>query len=205
MQGKTHATIGAAVGMCVATAMPDNVSGNINQIVLQVGASVIGALFADLDIENSKGGKILNKVLGFISAIGVAGFLGLKLGVLELGKLNLNWNSFVCFVAFLAIGVYSRTRPHREFTHSIMVMAVTTMLLSGFTTMYYWVWYAAGYISHLVIDFPNKKGESLLWPLKQKFCLQLCTANGIADKILYWVGIALTTILLFVKVGVYRV
>lgn len=43
---------------------------------------------------------------------------------------------------------------------------------------------AAGYLSHIVIDFPNKEGEQLLWPLKGRFALYLIPADGIVNSIL---------------------
>ena len=86
----------------------------------------------------------------------------------------------IALIVLVVIGLKSN---HRGFTHSILALALfstVTCLILGET----WKWFAIGYASHLVIDLLNKNGESLLFPLTTKVCLNLCKADGITNKVL---------------------
>ena len=50
--------------------------------------------------------------------------------------------------------------------------------------------FAVGFLSHLALDILNRKPEKLLWPWKKGFCLGLCSARGLVNRILLGFGMA---------------
>lgn len=60
---------------------------------------------------------------------------------------------------------------HRAATHVLPITAVLTIGMwflgkaIGFPSM--WMWFAAGYLSHLVLDMMTPSGLAFLWPLSQ--------------------------------------
>lgn len=202
MSGDTHAAVGIAVGSLALSVAPPAISGTVTGIAITLVASIIGALFPDLDLANSKGSLMLNKALKFIVPVLVLGFLGIRFGLIKRQRVGFSTVSLVAFCIFLLVGFFARTRPHREFTHSLLVLFGTTILIGLAFGSSVGVWYALGYASHLGIDLLNNKGESLLWPSKFKLCFKLCTARGTANSIIKVASciVALAT-LLTLKVG----
>lgn len=78
--------------------------------------------------------------------------------------------------------------PHREKTHSFLFLAAFSVALAcivGRLAAYF----AIGYASHLFTDYFNKKGEQLLWPLSGRYSCGLCSADGLVNKALFWIGV----------------
>ena len=63
MNGKTHTAVGIATGLALVSVLPTVTGANYTDLTFSLGASVIGALFPDLDLNQSKGNQVLNKVL----------------------------------------------------------------------------------------------------------------------------------------------
>ena len=94
------------------------------------------------------------------------------------GKHPVDWQFAVFFV--FAIFVGSRTE-HRSATHSLVALLLYSWLFYRMTgqNQRTTAWFFAGYASHLVLDFLNKKGEALLWPLLSKrFCMHLSRSES---------------------------
>lgn len=194
MNGKTHTAVGIATGLALVSVLPTVTGANYTDLTFSLGASVIGALFPDLDLNQSKGNQVLNKVL----ACGIPAMLlyycfarrGFN------GILNSSIEEIIAIIVFLGIGVWCRTRPHREASHSLLMCSVTTLAVYTFTGGYLFVYYAAGFLSHLAIDLLNTKGESLLWPSPGKYCFSLCKAGGVGDKAIGYAAGVLSVLLL---------
>ena len=91
------------------------------------------------------------------------------------------------------------TSNFRGFTHSILALVLFSTaahaVVGNSST-----WFAIGYASHLVIDLFNKKGESLLFPIKAKVCFNLCAADGITNKLLGSLATVASALLLFGRI-----
>lgn len=201
MEGKTHASVGAAAGLLSSCVMP--VACTKGEMFVGIGASIVGALFADLDVKHSQGGKLLNKFLTAVIPMAVILALGGAAGIFDFSKVTINVRHAAAFLVFIGIALYAETRPHREFTHSIFILSCTTACVYFFMPGSVWVWYSAGYLSHLLVDCLNTKGESLLWPLPGKFCLKLCKADGVTNRVLFYAGIIAAFVIVAVKGGVH--
>ena len=129
MSGDTHAAVGIAVGSLALSVAPPAISGTVTGIAITLVASIIGALFPDLDLANSKGSLMLNKALKFIVPVLVLGFLGIRFGLIKRQRVGFSTVSLVAFCIFLLVGFFARTRPHREFTYSLSVLFGTTILI----------------------------------------------------------------------------
>nr|NNM90128.1 metal-dependent hydrolase [Bacilli bacterium] len=87
-----------------------------------------------------------------------------------------------------------RLDDHRGFTHSILAAAPWWVLAYfsqpwrvtigpiHFSFFPIVVGAAVGYSSHIVIDLLNKKGEQLFFPLKPRFALHFCSAEGFWNR-----------------------
>lgn len=185
MTGRTHLLVGEATALWVLQPKEPKVIATI------VAGAAIGSLIADTDIPSSTASKASRKVIiGFILMMLLLVFLDSLIG----GKIMDQLQSFsrsqvvLRLLTFMVFLVFSTTRPHREFTHSFIAVIIASYCLSG-------IFYAlenavfVGYLSHLIIDYPNKKGEALLWPYPKRFCLNLCSADGLAASVLCYASI----------------
>lgn len=200
MSGDTHAAVGAAVSGVVAVSLSNLLSIPTSKESLFIGMVIgaVGGLFPDLDSRKSKGNKLLNKALLVIIPIVLCLCILIYLGKFKFNDLGISTEQLISSVVFLGIAIFARTRPHREFTHSFLVCAVTTACVYVCINSTAWIWFGVGYLSHLAIDYPNEKGESLLWPLPSKFCLHLCSSSGIANKVCRYAGLLLATVIIII-------
>lgn len=195
MSGDTHAAAGLAAGLAVVV-----VSGQEFNFITATGVcwSVVGSLFPDLDQPYSKGNKLIAKVLPFVLATlclcvfkGSRGSLARQYGFKAVG-----------IVGILLLAFFCKTRPHREFSHSVVAIAAGSLCVLLCSGVFASLLFSIGYLSHLGLDLFNVKGESLLYPSKQKFCLRLCSADGVANKIIRILCSCLSV--LFLAGGVLR-
>lgn len=190
MKGRTHLAVGVASSLFVAPHLTGVFTGfnlNVTSVLLGVSVAGVGALLPDIDIKGSDARRGLTKILSSIALLIVFGFIlrnnmimsDIK-GPLDAMKGSVNVVGLVLFVVSLVFGFFSN---HRSYTHSLLGFAVFSysvyLLLGGF-----WVWFAIGYLSHILIDLFNCKGERLLFPLEKSFCLNLCSSDGLADSLL---------------------
>ena len=97
--------------------------------------------------------------------------------------------------AFLLICAYGKQQPHRSFMHSFAALALLTACVD---IIYPDVsaYFAVGFLSHLVLDFFNRKPEKLFWPWKKGFCLGLCSARGLVNRALLGCGMVFLAVIL---------
>ena len=97
--------------------------------------------------------------------------------------------------AFLLICAYGKQQPHRSFMHSFAALA----LLTACVDIIYpdaSAYFAVGFLSHLVLDFFNRKPEKLFWPWKKGFCLGFCSARGLVNRALLGCGMVSLAVVL---------
>ena len=185
MTGTTHAVVGAATALTAACL----VSGSLNA---EAGASIAiagmaGGVLADIDLKQSKAAQWTRRGIAIcvvmLFLVSLAQFM--KSGrVTPVGSARMIGG----MALFICLAIVGMKAPHREKTHSFVFLCGFSVAVFCITDSLAAAAFALGYFSHLVIDFPNKKGECLLWPLPKRFCLGLCGANGIVSKCLCFIG-----------------
>jgi inner membrane protein len=60
-------------------------------------------------------------------------------------------------------------------------------------------YFAIGFATHLLLDLLNRKGEQLLYPLKNTYCLGVCSSSGVVNDILFAFGLVATIFLLYMS------
>lgn len=189
MTGKTHAVLGSA--MALAVTRPQSIA----EITAVTAVSVFGGLMVDLDVKSSKANKILNKVvtIAIIAAI-IALFadgifnLGLnKLLISRAAEKSMIMKPTAIALMLLYIFLMSLS-GHRGFTHSITALAIVTAFSSLMFREIITIAIVSGYATHIIIDLLNRKGEQLFYPLKKRFCFNLCKSDGMVSKSLFLIG-----------------
>jgi inner membrane protein len=99
----------------------------------------------------------------------------------------------------------SGDRPgHRGFGHSplsLIIFTIIALLISGQfvdqgLAVLYAVALAAGYLSHLVLDFVTYEGVPWFWPHDEKYSLDLDSAGGLLVGFLGFLALVLSIYLL---------
>lgn len=83
---------------------------------------------------------------------------------------------------------------HRGFTHSVLMVVAMVYLLLTYHENHNWpvLPLVVGYLSHIIGDMLTPSGVPLLWPVRQKFSLNLFKADGPMEHFIYrccWAGI----------------
>jgi membrane-bound metal-dependent hydrolase YbcI (DUF457 family) len=97
-----------------------------------------------------------------------------------------------------------RKPGHRGFGHSLLsltIFALIALFISGYfvdqgLAVLYAVALAAGYLSHLVLDFVTYEGIPWFWPLDEKYSLDLGPAGGLLVGFLGFLALVLSFYLL---------
>ena len=187
MLGKTHMVVGMAA--TIAITQPTN----IPELILAVGGGTLGALISDIDVGTSESHHEADKITIF-SVIVVLAVLVLdyffSTGIINKVVRNSGYGRIIAGV-FLFIGIcaFGKEQPHRSFMHSLLALVLLCTAI-GLVWVKAVIYFAVGFISHLVIDIFNKKKVRLLYPLKGGVSLGLCLAQGLVNSILFKVGSA---------------
>lgn len=190
MQGKTHFTVGMATAL-LAT-QPATISG----ILASIAAGGIGGKLPDVDLKTSDINceEVYNSIIDllFISTIILIDYFvgnGICQYIIDNWGPRI-WAGLIGFIVLLIVSIIS---PHRSFTHSfigIVLYGVAMYLFCKPIVLPFLV----GYVSHIFLDLFNKKGMTLFFPFKHRFCLNMRDSKDKASEILYWIGLALTVI-----------
>lgn len=196
MRGRTHAIVGMATALTAL--IPTN---NIGLIVSGTVATAFGAIIPDIDVDGTN--SLAKKELGKAALFTVA-YAGTMPLLLELtGKaftitaLTLSSNLFIGLGILTVYSLLGFASPHRGFTHSIEGLLMATLGVY-FTLPVLTTWFATGYITHLLLDLLNKKPIKLCLMLKKKFSFNLCTYDGIVDKLFNYGGKAYIFAIIYV-------
>lgn len=195
MMSKTHLTVGMADALAFTS---------INtpaECAIAIAGGAIGGVLADVDtLDNDYHADAL---IGELLAFGTLGIVFVldhffKWGICNSIIADRN-QSILGFIGVVVLWIIGFKQNHRKFTHSILATFLYPISLGMIYRPLAWVCFV-GYISHLILDLLNKKGIQLFFPLKSTFCLYLCYAGKIANKVFMWLGF-IATIVLFI----YRV
>lgn len=194
MLRKTHMAVGTAVGLALLQ------PAAIPELIIGTGTLAVSSVVSDIDSDTSDSHKIANKIIA-------VSFLGILALAAAQHMLNINIYSHLMgnnktarltigAVGFLIICAFGKEQPHRSFMHSFAALFLLTgciQLIFPLAAQYFFI----GFLTHLAADALNYKGERLFYPLKIAFSLDLCTAKGIVNELLFLIGSA-GSIVLFI-------
>ena len=185
MLGKTHFPVGMAAGIaiCRPQTMPMLIAG--------AGLAAFGGTICDIDVETSDAHEQVDRMLVvaviMVAAVVVMDFI-FRVGIYRRLMANSNIARVIIgSLAFLMICAFGKEQPHRSFMHSFLALAMLSIcvyIIFPDMTPYFMV----GFMSHMFIDVFNRKREKFFWPVGKGFCLHWCSANGIVNKILFYVS-----------------
>lgn len=181
MKQATHIAVATATNLAIFKPT------SINSFALVIAASTIGGIISDIDVTTSESHKELEKII-IISFIAIVlssicevyfniGIFNWLQNNLEIAK-NLG-----LILAFFCICFWGMHQPHRSFMHSITSVIILSTILF-FIYKPFAIFFAIAMLTHICIDLFNKKKIQLLYPLKFKFCFNLCESGKTADKIM---------------------
>ncbi len=192
MMKKTHLTIGIASAIAVTN--PETVAESLVAIM----GGVIGALICDIDLLDNgyKNDNFFEKFIA-VKITGIILFVDflLKTGICEY---ILNRDKTFLMIGGILFGILCLVgikSAHRTFTHSF-----TGLLL--FSIAFWFVYppivysFMIGFLSHIVLDFLNKKKIRLFYPSEFGLCLGFCYADGIVNTILMYIGTIASVLLM---------
>lgn len=170
MTKKTHIPAGLVMSTAV---MMQNHGLTWEECLIGGLTAATAATLPDADIYD---GRPMNAVEDVTKIISVC-FL-----MQQLNGIEIDMNGLLLFVILLVLVI---PLPHRGLSHSILCGSV-------FTAAFYYMckceiyasWFATAYISHLLLDLLNKKGEPLFYPYQKKYCFRMVDAAGTANDIL---------------------
>ena len=201
MQGKTHNMVGMA---CALTAAEIMHAGDVPlaTTILCAAAGSFGGLIPDIDSKNSSIRKKFRKSLTRLVLMLI--FFAILDQMFHIGILHQiaifasNIRMLIGGTLLLGIYLYGMTTPHRTFMHSVTILLASSfcMLIAFPSAMT--LYYAVGYASHLLTDWPNRRKEQLLWPLSVAHtCLDICDAD---DPVVNYVICGISTIIVILLV-----
>lgn len=192
MMGKTHIAMGVAAGLAVCQ------PASWGECVAAVLGGATGGVLCDIECRSKRrAGDPLRTRL-----IVVALFLLLlpldlffRLGVCR-SALEQTVTAWLAggAVLLLTCGM-GRYSEHRTFTHSFLYAALVALGAGLFCPMLGLPVFI-GALSHMALDMLNKLPLQWLYPFKWRFCLNLCRANGFANKTFMWLGLGADAFLL---------
>lgn len=191
MLAVAHFTAGCAtaITLCQPKKLTDMVTVGL------VGG--FAGIWPDCDLANSKISKQANEAMRILLVLLVFSALVVREGIniYDMKRLMTFFGGIFIFIAFTMV---SRTRPHREFTHSL-VCAIGLFLVAKVAIPEYAIAVLVGILSHVLLDILNTKGVMLLFPFKKGFKLGLCKSNGMVNKIIPVVCVVYVGVMLVVK------
>lgn len=183
MEKKTHVACANMVALGVIR------PNNISSLLITCGFATLGGLLPDVDLKDSTTDKLFDRLMTSLITIIVMYFLiryflGIDLYD-EVKKIDIVFNYIISLFLFIIMGYLGSKSSHRSFTHSFLGCFVYAFILSYGFDHNVLIPFLCGFISHIVLDLFNKKGVTLLYPCKSRFCFNLCESNGKTNKLLF--------------------
>lgn len=158
----------------------------------------LAGIWPDCDLGNSKISKQANNTMKILLPLLMFSALVAHEGI-NIYDMKRFITFFGGIFVFIAFTIISRTRPHREFTHSL-ICAIGLFIAAKFIITEYAMAVLVGLLSHIVLDILNTKGVIVFFPFKKGFKLGLCKSNGIVNQIIPVVCIIYISISVIVKI-----
>lgn len=176
MLSLTHFSLGCATALAIAQPK------DMNEAVTFSIVGGLAGLWPDCDLGNSKISKLTNKSIKFLIPLLALCFFTKRQNI-NIDNIEKLTKFLIGFSTIVGITFLARTRPHREFTHSLLC-TLAISVSSWLVGRDLWLCITIGVLSHILIDLLNEKGETLLFPYKKRFSLGLCKSNGLVNNIL---------------------
>lgn len=197
MMSKTHLSIGIATSLAVCQPV------TVKSLMITVAGGAIGSILCDIECKGQPG--MWDATIGRIIAVGISlvafavDYLtgdSLLMSVLQQIQIH-NYSSVLSGAIILLITcVAGRFSQHRTFTHSLLYVVLISVGFTCISSSLAQPIFAAG-ISHLIIDTFNKKPVPWLFPFFHPgICFKLCYASKTGNKVLMWVGLVASLVLL---------
>lgn len=186
MMSRTHIAVGVAAAL--ACARPETLAEGAATVML--GAA--GAKLSDIDMLWNKrprdvGVSLLTAALAVVCLLVLDALMGTGVFLRILSWLGADWRIGAAMLAALCIPGYFA--EHRSFTHSLLAMTLFSvavyLILPAHATAF-----IVGYGTHLLLDLLNRKPLRLMYPFRRSWCLGLCSADGVVNGLLMWLGLA---------------
>lgn len=178
-----------AVG--TATALAVTMPQNMRELVITISAALVGSVISDIDVSTSESRRGLNKVLGIILGVtAITAFLELRfgLGIWTYVQKNSSLMRLITGgILFMAVCIFGKGQPHRSFMHSLLAVAIFWGLMAD-VLPFSALPFVAAMMSHIVADLMNYKKVRLFYPAKAGVSLRLCKANGLINRLLFYVA-----------------
>lgn len=190
--GQTHLAAG------LATALLLTQSHTFSACAAVVAGGALGGVLADNDTLHTA-----NALTNQLGALGLTTAALILDGVFHLGLCREAAanpeRTILGGVAFAVLYFLGCRSAHRTFTHSLLALALYSAAFACLLPQA-GVAFSVAYASHLLLDLLNKRTVQLLYPLRRGFCLRLCYADGLLNRILCLSGAALSSLLLVIGI-----
>lgn len=192
MMGKTHITIGVTSALLIAQHSP------VEEFHVAILGGAIGGIICDIEVESNSyfmDARVGRIIVGFIALITLSCDFFFSLGMIEYILSHMGFLQNTGIFIFTATYILGTASNHRTFTHSILALLI---LCLAFHCIYPRIvpYFAAGFISHIMLDLLNKKKVQVFYPLRKGFCLKLCYADKEANTIFMYIGLIISPVLL---------
>ena len=192
MMGKTHISVGIAAALFVSQPASSAVC------LATVLAGALGSITPDIDVHSNSHNRDALIARLIVVGLAIVGFgidraLGAQLWA-YISQIQLSQQA-IGLLGFFGLCAIGRFTPHRSFTHSVLALVLFSLALGLVLPMAIPA-FAAGYASHLLLDLLNKMPMNLLFPLESGWCLHLCHADGLTNKVLMVAGLVGDIVLL---------
>jgi len=197
MMSKTHIAVGIAAALAAA---PPTVEGL--SYALMGGA--IGSLICDIDRSSERPSRDFKQGWAIAFTVFFAGFMHESYARWQAFKaeyLLANPVRLICLGLLVVLLLFAIYGAHRGFSHSLIMFAASSVLVF-FINRQTSLFYAIGFLTHILLDILNKKPVRVFYPAKG-ICLGWCYSDGIANSITLLLGCAACAALLVVKFQVH--
>ena len=197
MMSKTHIAVGVAAALAAAPASAEGLS-----YALMGGAA--GSLICDIDRSSERPSRDVKQGWAIAFTVFFAGFMHKSYAYWQTFKAeNLLGNPLrlVYLGLLIVLFLIAINGAHRGFSHSLLMFAASSVLIfliNRQTSLFY----AIGFLTHLILDLLNKKPVRIFYPAKG-VCLGWFYADGIANRVLLLSGCAACAALFVIKFQVY--
>lgn len=197
MLGRTHFVFGMASALIITHPQ------TVPEVITAMTAGALGGWIVDVDMKNRDNElsdeaerehffDIVIDILVLSAFIALDYLIGKGMCQYIIDNWGVVvWGSLLGLLIILLIGLNTK---HRTFTHSFLALALHSGLIYLFCRPAA-IPFAIGYASHIFADFFNKLGLQLFFPLKWRPCLKLCRSDKRANRVLFWVSLAVDIIL----------
>ena len=198
MMSKTHLAVGIAAALAAAPASVEGMN-----YALMGGA--IGSLICDIDRSSERPSRDVRQGWGIAFTVFFVGFMHESYANWQAFKAENLWGNplrLIYLGLLVVLLLFAIHGAHRGFSHSLLMFAASSVLIFLINRQTC-LFYAIGFLTHLVLDVLNKRPVRVFYPGKG-VCLGWFYADGIANRVLLLTGTAACAALLVLKFHLQR-